>query len=156
VVGIDVDAEKLETMKRYGVDLAVDAKAGEQAAVEAIKKFAAERGIRSTGWRIYECSGSKAGQALAWRLLGHAGWLSVVGFTLEKLELRLSNLMAFDAIAAGNWGCLPELYPEILELVLDGRVQVSPFVKKFPMDQVWSVLNGVHEKQIRQRLVLVP
>lgn len=156
VVGIDVDPLKLEALKHYGVDLAVDAKSGEQAAVEAIKKFAAERGIRPSGWRIYECSGSKAGQALAWRLLGPAGWLSVVGFTLEKLELRLSNLMAFDAIAAGNWGCVPELYPEILQLVLDGRVKVKPFVQQFPMDQVWSVLNGVHEKQIRQRPVLVP
>lgn len=32
--------------------------------------------------------------------------LSVVGFTMGKIGIRLSNLMAFHARALGNWGCL--------------------------------------------------
>ena len=42
--------------------------------------------------------------------------LCVVGFTMDKVEIRLSNLMAFHARAIGNWGCPPELYPQALEL----------------------------------------
>ena len=44
----------------------------------------------------------------------------------QTVELRLSNLMAFDATAQGNWGCLPEHYPAVVDLVLSGRVALEP------------------------------
>ena len=72
--------------------------------------------------------------AYTFGLLGPAGLLSVVGYTPQKVTLRLSNLMALDAVAQGNWGCAPELYPAVLELVLAGQVQVLPFVEKRPPD----------------------
>ncbi|MBK7641689.1 MAG: 6-hydroxycyclohex-1-ene-1-carbonyl-CoA dehydrogenase [Planctomycetes bacterium] len=156
VIGFDLDPARFAALTEHGLDLGVDVHAGEQAAVEAARRFAKEHGLSGSGWRIFECSGSKGGQALAWRLLGPAGWLSVVGFTMDKLEVRLSNLMAFDATAAGNWGCVPELYPEALALVLEGRVAVKPFVQTFPMDEVCEVLAGVHEHRIHKRPVLIP
>lgn len=156
VIGFDVDPERIEGLRPHGLDCGIDVKLGEQAAVEAAKRFAKERGHSASGWRIFECSGSKGGQALAWRLLGPAAWLSIVGFTMDKLELRLSNLMAFDATAAGNWGCVPELYPEALALVLEGRIAVRPFVQTFPMDQVCDVLAAAHEHRIKKRPVLIP
>jgi len=156
VVGFDVDPARIAGLEPHGLDLGVDVRAGEQAALEAARAFAKARGLSPSGWRIFECSGSKAGQALAWRLLGPAGWLSVVGFTMEKLEVRLSNLMAFDATAAGNWGCVPELYPEALALVLEGRVAVKPFVQTFPMNELCEVLQAAHEQRIPKRPVLIP
>ncbi len=156
VIGFDLDPARLAGLEPYGLDLGVDVRAGEQAAVEAARAFAKERGHSGAGWRIFECSGSKGGQSLAWRLLGPAGWLSVVGFTMDKFELRLSNLMAFDATAAGNWGCVPELYPEALALVLEGRVAVKPFVQSFPMDELCEVLVAAHEHRIHKRPVLIP
>ncbi len=157
VVGFDVDASRLEQMKSHGVELALDASARDvDQNFKEVRAFAERRGLAPRGWRIYECSGSKCGQALAWRMVGPGAHLSVIGFTLDKLELRLSNLMAFDAVAAGNWGCLPELYPAALQLVLDGRVAVRPFVKTFAMDRVADVLEDVHQHRLHQRPVLVP
>jgi 6-hydroxycyclohex-1-ene-1-carbonyl-CoA dehydrogenase len=63
--------------------------------------------------------------------------------------------MAFDAVAAGNWGCLPELYPQALALVLDGAIAVHPFVELFPMDRVGEVLEAVHRHELKKRPVLV-
>ncbi|NIP73099.1 MAG: 6-hydroxycyclohex-1-ene-1-carbonyl-CoA dehydrogenase, partial [Gemmatimonadetes bacterium] len=71
----------------------------------------------------------------AFGLLTYAGVLMVVGFTLAKLELRLSNLMAFDATAQGTWGCKPELYPDALALVTAGQVRLDPFIETFPMSE---------------------
>ena len=68
---------------------------------------------------------ARAGQLTAYSLLVHGATLSVVGFTMDKVEVRLSNLMAFDARALGNWGCPPEAYPAALDLVLDGKVQIA-------------------------------
>ena len=52
--------------------------------------------------RIFETSGVAAGQLTAFGLLEHGGYLSMVGFTPEKVKVRLSNVMAFDARVEGN------------------------------------------------------
>jgi 6-hydroxycyclohex-1-ene-1-carbonyl-CoA dehydrogenase len=156
VIGFDVEPERLELLRRHGVDLALDARAADpRRQRDAVRAFAEERGLAPFGWKIFECSGSAAGQSLAWGLLGPGASLTVVGYTLEKIEVRLSNLMAFDATAAGNWGCLPELYPEALALVLQGRVALEPFIERFPMQAVEEVLARVHARAQRRRPVLV-
>ena len=82
--------------------------------------------------------------------------LCVVGFTMDRIELRLSNLMAFDARALGNWGCVPELYPEVLELVMDGRVQIAPYVEQHPLDSIQEIFNAAQRHELTKRAVLVP
>jgi len=72
------------------------------------------------------------------------------------VEVRLSNLMAFDARALGNWGCPPEQYPAALDLVLDEKVQVAPFVEARPLADINAVFDAVHRHQIRARVVLQP
>ena len=122
----------------------------------AVLDFAKKNGLRSTEWFIFECSGSAAGQLSAWSLLVHGATLSVVGYTMDKVELRLSNLMAFDARAIGNWGCPPEFYPAALDLVLDGKVAIAPFVELHPLADINHVFHAVHAREIRRRAVLVP
>jgi len=157
VVAIDVDPVKLETIGRYGADLTLNAREHDGRAIKkAIGEFAKTNGLRRTEWIVFECSGTAAGQTTAYGLLTHGGTLCVVGFTMDKLELRLSNLMAFDARAIGNWGCPPELYPPTLDLVLDGKVKLLPFIEQRPLDQINSVFEDVHAGHIARRVVLVP
>jgi 6-hydroxycyclohex-1-ene-1-carbonyl-CoA dehydrogenase len=75
---------------------------------------------------------------------------------MDKVEVRLSNLMAFDARALGNWGCPPEHYPAALDLVLCGKVAVKPFVEERRLDDINDVFHAVHHREIRKRAVLVP
>ncbi|MDX1374350.1 MAG: 6-hydroxycyclohex-1-ene-1-carbonyl-CoA dehydrogenase [Burkholderiales bacterium] len=125
VVAIDVDDAKLEALRPYGAALTLNARGQDQKALKAaIAEFAQRNDLPRTEWAIFECSGTGAGQTTAWGLLVHGATLGVVGFTMERVEVRLSNLMAFDARALGNWGCPPELYPAALELVLEGKVKV--------------------------------
>jgi 6-hydroxycyclohex-1-ene-1-carbonyl-CoA dehydrogenase len=80
----------------------------------------------------------------------------VVGFTLAKTEVRLSNLMAFDATVQGTWGCRPELYPEALKLVTDGKITLKPFIERHPMSRGPDIMQQVADHQIERRAVLVP
>jgi len=89
-------------------------------------------------------------------LLGHAGVLVVVGFTMGRIELRLSNLMAFDATVQGTWGCRPELYPDALALVTSGRVTLKPFIECHPMSEGPDLIRRVADHEIRRRVILVP
>jgi 6-hydroxycyclohex-1-ene-1-carbonyl-CoA dehydrogenase len=157
VVAIDVDAEKLAAIGRCGASATLSAREMDGRALKgAIQAFAKERRLPATEWFIFECSGTAAGQLTAYGLLVHGATLSVVGFTLDKVELRLSNLMAFDARALGNWGCPPELYPAALDLVLDGEVQIKPFVEQRPLGEINAVFDAVHRHELKRRIVLVP
>jgi 6-hydroxycyclohex-1-ene-1-carbonyl-CoA dehydrogenase len=117
---------------------------------------AKEHGARAEAWRLFETSGSKGGQELAWSLLNPGATLSVVGFTPEPVSVRLSNLMAFDASAYGNWGCDPALYPEALALVSRGAVRIRGLVKSEKLSDAPQVLEAVHHHQYSERVVLVP
>ena len=75
---------------------------------------------------------------------------------MDKVDVRLSNLMAFHARALGNWGCPPELYPGALDLVLDGKVKVSPFVEQHALDDINRVFEAAHHGDLSRRAVMVP
>ncbi|HET9762229.1 MAG TPA: 6-hydroxycyclohex-1-ene-1-carbonyl-CoA dehydrogenase [Casimicrobiaceae bacterium] len=157
VVAIDVDEAKLEAIAGHGATLALNARALDGKAIKAaVAEFAKKNALPSTEWFIFECSGTAAGQLTAYGLLVHGATLSVVGFTMEKVEVRLSNLMAFDARAIGNWGCPPEHYAAALDLVLDGKVAIKPFVEAHPLDDINRVFAAVHNREIKKRAVLVP
>ena len=158
VIGVDVDAEKLQRCLQYGADAAIDAKG--KSPEDVRKEYGTllkSRGLPNYGWKIFEVSGSKGGQEAALALLGFVGTLIIVGFNLAKVEYGISRLMAFDAQIIGTWGCLPERYPAVLGLVLGGAVQVDPFVELRPMSSIVETLNEVHKAgSPKKRIVLTP
>ena len=157
VVAIDVDPDKLATIAEHGAALTVNARETDGRALKkTIQAFAKDNGLPAMEWTILECSGTAAGQRTAFNLLNRGATLCVVGFTMDKVEIMLSKLMAFHARALGNWGCPPELYPEALELVLDGRVKVAPFVEHHPLDEINAIFETVHAGALKRRAVLVP
>lgn len=156
VVAIDVDERRLRSYEE-STDLAIDPSDREPREVrKQIRAWMKERGLRDAPVRVFETSGSPPGQALAFTLLERGGSLSIVGFTPEKLPLRLSNVMALDADLFGNWGCDPALYPGVVEPVLDGRVKVRPHVERRSLDEVNQVLDEVRRHAATHRAVLVP
>lgn len=153
VVGIDVSAGRLEAARPF-LDLPLDAKALDGKAVrEAVASFEKREGLRGTGRKVIECSGTAPGQETAWSLLNHDATVAFVGFTLDKVPVRLSNLMAFDATAFGNWGCLPEHFAAILERIASGEISVAPYVERFPMSRLNELLRREHHAR---RPVLIP
>ena len=158
VVAIDVDPKKLDAIAGVrGAAKTVNAREVDPKDMKkVVSAFAKERGLPSKEWTIFECSGTAAGQQTAFGLLVHGATLAVVGFTMDKVEIRLSNLMAFHARALGNWGCLPELYPAALDLVLEGRIKLSDFVEQHPLDSINEVFQDVHAHRLSRRAVLVP
>jgi 6-hydroxycyclohex-1-ene-1-carbonyl-CoA dehydrogenase len=157
VVAIDPDPVRRALLREHGADLTIDpAELDFKKTKDAIRAFASERDIPTFRTKIFETSGSTAGQETAFGLVGHGGYLSIVGFTARKLELRLSNLMAFDATVQGNWGCLPEHYPAVVDLVLAGKVALEPFIVRRPLAEIASVFADIHARRISRRAVLVP
>jgi 6-hydroxycyclohex-1-ene-1-carbonyl-CoA dehydrogenase len=64
--------------------------------------------------------------------------------------------MAFDATVQGNWACLPEHYPAVVELVLSGKVAVEPFVERRPLASINQTFAELRSAAPHRRIVLVP
>ncbi|HDS16503.1 MAG TPA: 6-hydroxycyclohex-1-ene-1-carbonyl-CoA dehydrogenase, partial [Proteobacteria bacterium] len=158
VVAIDIDDEKLVRARRYGADLALNPKGKTAKDIKAeLKDFCKQEGLpHNYGWKIFECSGSKPGQALALELLSFVGKLMVVGYSTAKHEYMISKLMAFDAEMIGTWGCHPKYYPAVLEMVEKGRIEIDAFLETRPMSSIRESFAEVHAQPISRRIVLVP
>jgi 6-hydroxycyclohex-1-ene-1-carbonyl-CoA dehydrogenase len=157
VVAVDVDAARLELAGRHGAGLQLDATTLDAKALRsAVRAYAAQTGRSTVGIRVFETSGTTAGQQTAFSLLDFGGHLAVVGYTSKAVEVRLSNLMAFDATAAGNWGCPPERYPDALALVLEGKIRLDEYVETHPLERAHDVFRQVVEHRLARRAILTP
>ena len=157
VIAIDVDAARLDAAARHGAGLVLDSSAVDFKSLrKEIQAQASAWGCPAHGWKIFECSGTPGGQQTAWGCLTHAATLVVIGFTLARTELRLGNVMAFDATVQGTWGCLPELYPAALGLVTSGRVTLKPFIERHPMSEAPALLQRIADHAVTRRVILEP
>lgn len=157
VLAIDINDEKLALAKKNGVDATLNSKGLDLKEVKArVKEIAKELGAPKYGWKIFEFSGTTPGQDLAFNLITFTSTLNIVGFTMNKLEVRLSNLMAFDAKLIGTWGCKPELYPEVVELIASGKLDIKDFVETFPLSKINEVFQNTLAHKYTKRSVLVP
>jgi 6-hydroxycyclohex-1-ene-1-carbonyl-CoA dehydrogenase len=157
VLAIDVDPRRLERLQAHGAEWTLDARGKAPGQVKAAARdLARAAGLSPAEWKVFETSGSPAGQELAFGLLGPGAHLAVVGYAPADATVRLSNLMAFEARAEGVWGCPPALYPEVVQLVLSGRVTLEPFIERAPLAEVNDVLDRLRRKALDRRPVLIP
>ncbi|MEZ4585432.1 MAG: 6-hydroxycyclohex-1-ene-1-carbonyl-CoA dehydrogenase [Gemmatimonadales bacterium] len=157
VIAVDVDAGKLEQARVAGARATVDASGRTAKDLRSRVRAEAETlGASPFRWQIFETSGTRSGQETAYGLLSYGASLAVVGFTMDKVEICLSNLMAFDAVARGNWGADPLVYPELLDWVGQGRIAIKPFVERYRLDAINEVFERAHRGELARRAVLVP
>lgn len=158
VVGIDIDDEKLHRALNYGADYIINSKDKDPKAIkDEFKNICKSNNLpHNFGWKIFEVTGSLPGQEIALGLLTFVGRIIWVGFGIKKNEYSLSKLMAYDAEIIGTWGCLPKYYPEVLKLVLEGKIQVKPFIDIRPMSQIKEAFEEAHSGKLLKRIILIP
>jgi len=157
VIAIARSKEKLERSLNYGATHAISTlDQGVKDIKNTYKGYCKENGLPGHGWKIFECSGSKMGQEIGLELLSFTGKLMVVGFGMQKVEYMLSRLMAFDAEIIGTWGCLPRYYKEVLQMILDDRIKIEPFVEVRPMSQIEKSFEESHAGKLMKRVILQP
>jgi 6-hydroxycyclohex-1-ene-1-carbonyl-CoA dehydrogenase len=157
VIAIDIVEERLKKMLSYGADFVINSSGkGPKDISEELREIRKQHQLPNYGWKIFEVSGTKPGQEIALNLLGFTGKLIIIGFGLQKVEYSISRLMAFDAEMIGSWACLPEYYPQILEMVLSKKVEIEPFVQTRPMSTIMETFQEAHKVPPDKRIVLTP
>lgn len=157
VIGIARNQAKLDRALKFGADFVINSTDKDAKAVsQEFRGICKANGLPGTGWKIFEVTGVKPGQEIALTLLSFTGRLIVVGFGLAKTEYAIGRLMAFDAEIIGTWGCLPEYYPIVLDMVLNGRINVEAFVETRPMRSIADTFAEAHKTPPMKRIVLTP
>ncbi len=157
VIGIARNQEKLDKALKFGADFVINTTGKDTAAiVKEYRTFCKTNGLPNTGWKIFEVTGAKAGQEIALALLSFTGKLLVVGYGVSNVEYNISRLMAFDAEIIGTWGCLPEYYPIVLDMILSGKVNLEEFVETRPMSTIEKTFAENHKTPPMKRIVLTP
>lgn len=157
VIALDIDDDKLETARRQGADHIVNSRELQPHEVKKqIRSLVKTHNLPTLQWKIFETSGTAQGQTTAFALLSFAGTLGIVGFTMEKLTLRLSNIMAFDATVFGNWGCRPAYYPEVVRQVLAGEINLRDNIELRPLSSINATLIEAQNHQLNRRVVFQP
>ena len=157
VIAVDVDDYKLKAAQRCGASYTINSgDMDERGLKKHIRTLVKEHTLPPDCWRVFETSGTAQGQASAFALLSFAGTVGIVGFTMAKLEVRLSNIMAFDADVFGNWGCRPALYPEVIQDVIDGKIQVTENVELRPLGSINETLIEALEHRLNKRVIFTP
>ena len=157
VIGIARNQEKLDRALQYGADFCINSKDKDVKAVSGeFKGYCKENGLTSFGWKIFEVTGAKGGQEIALALVSFISKLIVVGFGMAKTEYAMGRLMAFDADILGTWGCLPEYYPAVLDMVIDKKIDIEAFVETRPMSTIVETFEEAHSTSPARRIVLTP
>jgi len=157
VIALDIDAAKIDAVKQQGADFGICTTGMDARAIKKeIRSLVKAHNLPKYQWKIFETSGSTAGQNVAFSLLTFAATLGVIGFTMGKLELRLSNIMAFDADLFGNWGCSPKYYPPVVEGVLDGSINLLDNIVEYPLSQLNEVVALANAHKLSRRAIMVP
>jgi len=155
VIAGDISVDRLNLIAQYGAAETIDLSSKDFKEVrKQVKTFAT--GIPSFRYKIFECSGSTGGQTTAYGLIDRGATMLAVGYTPNKIEVRLSNLMAFDATIHGTWGCPPEVYPGVLQLIEEGKVKLDPFIAYGPMSKVNEYLDAMAGHKLEKRMVMDP
>ncbi len=157
VIGIARNQEKLNRALKFGADFVINSTDKDAGAIsKEFRGICKEKGLPATGWKIFEVTGAKPGQEIALTLLSFTGKLIVVGFSLAKTEYAIGRLMAFDAEIIGTWGCLPEYYPIVLDMVLSKKINIEEFVETRPMSTIAETFAEAHKTPPMKRIVLTP
>lgn len=122
VIAIDVNEERLEVARQLGSDVTLNPREFDRLDKEV---------RRRTGGGVdvaFEAIGTPDTIRAAFGLLKRGGRLCVIGYSHEDVALSAAKIMYHELEVVGSLGCGGGEYPEIIDLVEAGRIQLDPIV----------------------------
>ncbi len=158
VIALDVSDAALERAAALGAAHTMNVRGRAPAAIRrALQEHARTGGLRACCWKIFETSGTAAGELLAFELLTEGSVLALVGQRSdEPVPVRLGQLAVLDATAHGLRVHATEHVLAALDLVMAGDVAIEPLIERRPLGTVNETLRELYDGSPLRRPILVP
>lgn len=145
VVAVDVAAHKLEWAQKLGAEATLN-----PSSVDRVDKTL--RSLTGGGADVaFEVVGKPSTQEQALASLKTGGRAVFVGYSTHSMTLNAGRVMFRELEVIGSLGCRPVDYPRVIEMVRQGRIQLTPLVThQFPLEQIEEALQTLRSgKAIR-------
>lgn len=131
VIAIDLNDDRLAIARQLGAEETINPEG-----IDRLDKHV--RGLTRGGVDVaFEAIGSPGTIELAFSLLRKGGRLCVIGYSNQPVSISAARLMFFELEMVGSLGCGGGDYPEIVELVRQGTLQLDPVVSgTVPLEEI--------------------
>lgn len=156
VIAVDIVETRLRKMLQFGADVVIDVsgKEPEGAAAEVSRQIEGKESAQG-GWKIIEAAGSATARETAMNLLKlYVGKLIIVQSAIPETGYDMNGSMESDGNIIRSWGCPPEYYPEVLEMVVSGKITTGPFIQTRPMSWIGKVFEESYKMPSDKRTIL--
>jgi L-iditol 2-dehydrogenase len=141
IIAVDVDPGRLEVARRFGAAMTLTSDAADLPA--RVRTMTEGRGADV----VFEAVGLAATVRLAVDSTRKGGRITLVGNLSPSIELPLQAVVTRELTLAGSCASAGE-YPECLQMIADGRVDVTSFVSaEAPLDQGAEWFARLHAKE---------
>jgi len=138
VTACDIDENKLKIAKELG-------------AVNAVKP----KEVSGRYDVAFEVIGKPETIEAAFKTLGKAGRLCVVGYTNKNITINPAKIMFFEQEIIGSIGCRISDYTKIFELVVDGKIKLDKLIaNKYPLEDINTALDELRESKVLRNIIL--
>ncbi len=145
---IDIRDDSLAAAEKIGAKI-INSKDKEKIFKE-LKKMSGD-GIRIA----LDCVGLGATIAEAFGTVQRGGEVSVIGFTMDKVELRAGNFMGLQKRVGGSWGCPTRLFPEVVKMLESGGIEFDTLISKYyTLSEVEQAFQDLEDGKITGRAVI--
>jgi threonine dehydrogenase-like Zn-dependent dehydrogenase len=91
----------------------------------------------------------------AFQTVRKGGEVSVIGFTLDAVQLKAGAFMGMQKRVGGSWGCPTRLFPEVIGLLESGKIPLDTLVSRiYPLDDIQSAFDDLHKGNVIGRAVI--
>jgi S-(hydroxymethyl)mycothiol dehydrogenase len=155
VIGVDIDARKLEWAKQFGATHTIDA--SQTDAVEAIRNLTGGHGVNVA----IEAVGRPETFEQAFYARDHAGTVVLVGVPSPdmKIELPMIEIFGRGGAVKSSWygDCLPTRdFPMFIDLYLQGRLDLDRFVSEtIGLDDVEEAFHKMERGEVLRSVVVI-
>lgn len=156
VTAVDIAATRLERMLHFGADAIVDVSGREpKAAADDIFRQIEGKGSGHCRLKIIETAGSETARETAMNLLTfYSGKLVIVKSAIPEAGDDIPDSVRSDENTIDSWGCPQQDYPYVLEMVISGKISITPFIQTRPMFWIEKVFEESFTKDSEKRTIL--
>lgn len=147
VIACDIDNNKLKIARELGASLTVNPHEVD------LKEF-----LKQNGGSVdvaFEVIGKPETMEAAFKTLGKAGRLCVVGYTNREITINPAKIMFFEQEIFGSIGCPLSDFPKILELVKEKEINLDKLIaNKYALEDINTAFDELRESKVLRNIIL--